>query len=167
MHEDWWYPFFVTNWRRDTYHLSAAAKGIYRELIDEYMVSGKPLPDCDSALAGIARVTAHEWGEHREVVRAFFSAKNGKLVHPFYDKYCKRRHPRPSGDKWAELRTMIFVRDDYTCQYCGQRGGRLECDHIKPVSKGGKHVASNLATACFRCNRSKRAKTLTEWRGPQ
>ncbi len=76
-----WYPFFVTEWRRDTYHLSAAAKGIYRELIDEYMLAGGPLPDNDLSLAAIARVSAQEWGEHRDAVRAFFKARDGKLVH--------------------------------------------------------------------------------------
>lgn len=76
-----WYPFFATDFRRDTYHLSAAADGIYRRLIDEYMVSGKPLPDNDLALAGIARVGADEWSEHREVVKAFFRLRDGRLIH--------------------------------------------------------------------------------------
>lgn len=71
---------------------------------------------------------------------------------------------RPPATDWAEIRSRIFERDDYTCQYCGERGGRLECDHIDPVSKGGSHNDENLATACFTCNRSKRNKTLEEWR---
>lgn len=71
---------------------------------------------------------------------------------------------RPAANEWAEIRARIFERDDYTCQYCGARGGRLECDHIHPVSRGGSHDDDNLATACFRCNRSKRDKTLDEWR---
>ena len=64
---------------------------------------------------------------------------------------------------WNEIRLRIFERDDYTCQYCGSRGGRLECDHVYPVAKGGGHEDENLATACFKCNRSKRDKTLDEW----
>jgi uncharacterized protein YdaU (DUF1376 family) len=76
-----WYPFFVVEYRRDTYHLTAAQHGIYRQLIDEYMISRKPLPDHDLSLAGIARVSAQEWAVHREVVRAFFQARDGKLFH--------------------------------------------------------------------------------------
>jgi uncharacterized protein YdaU (DUF1376 family) len=76
-----WFPWYATDFRRDTYHLSAGADGIYRRLIDEYMVSGKPLPDSDASLAAIARVSADEWSANREVVRAFFKPRDGRLVH--------------------------------------------------------------------------------------
>lgn len=71
---------------------------------------------------------------------------------------------RPSVSGWAVIREAIFARDDFTCAYCGRRGGRLECDHIIPVSRGGGHEDSNLTTACFACNRSKRDKLVSEWR---
>lgn len=34
-------------------------------------------------------------------------------------------------DKW---RKDVFARDNYTCVWCGQRGGRLTADHIKQWS---------------------------------
>ena len=71
---------------------------------------------------------------------------------------------RPSAEVWAGIRQRIFQRDDYTCQYCGARGGVLECDHVLPVARGGGHCDDNLATACFDCNRSKSAKLVEEWR---
>jgi hypothetical protein len=70
---------------------------------------------------------------------------------------------RPSASVWSKVRTFIFNRDDFTCVYCGSRGGRLECDHVIPVSRGGHHGEDNLVTACFACNRSKRAKLVDEW----
>ena len=76
----------------------------------------------------------------------------------------ERDELRPTASVWRVIRERIFVRDDYTCQYCSERGGRLECDHIFPVSRGGGHEDENLTTACRECNRSKRDKLITEWR---
>ncbi len=70
---------------------------------------------------------------------------------------------RPPAHEWRLIRERVFERDDYTCQYCGERGKRLECDHIIPVARGGKHGDDNLVTACFACNRSKRDKLVSEW----
>lgn len=72
---------------------------------------------------------------------------------------------RPSAEVWIRIRRGIFERDDYTCQYCGASGVRLECDHVIPVSQGGSNDDSNLVTACLECNRSKGARTPEEWRG--
>lgn len=76
----------------------------------------------------------------------------------------KPKNDRPESHIWKVIRTEIFKRDDYTCQYCGERGGKIECDHVIPVSKGGDHKKTNLVTACFKCNRSKRNKLVEEWR---
>lgn len=72
---------------------------------------------------------------------------------------------RPSAEVWIKIRSRIFKRDDYTCAYCNARGGRLECDHVIPVSRGGNSNDTNLVTACFPCNRSKKAKLVSEWIG--
>ena len=74
------------------------------------------------------------------------------------------KHPRPCRETWRVVKTRILKRDDYTCAYCGSRGGILEVDHIHPVSKGGSHEDVNLTTACLPCNRSKSNKTVEEWR---
>ena len=70
---------------------------------------------------------------------------------------------RPCAGDWAVIRDRVFRRDDFTCQYCGTRGGKLECDHVVPVSKGGHSGDDNLKTSCFACNRAKGDKTIVEW----
>lgn len=85
---------------------------------------------------------------------------------PNWERHQKKSDTlRPPMDAWRTIRSRIFERDNYTCQYCGEYGKRLECDHVVPVSRGGSNEDRNLVTACFSCNRSKRAKLLSEWDG--
>ncbi len=55
----------------------------------------------------------------------------------------------------------LFRRDAYLCLYCGQRFGprELSRDHVRPFSKGGKDVWTNVVTACRRCNNYKASRT--------
>lgn len=98
---------------------------------------------------------------NKEFKRQALAAMDGQDV--YLSKFIRPCHGRPGQTEWAALRNEIFKRDDYTCRYCGERGKRLECDHVFPVSRGGTHAVENLVTACFVCNRSKRNKTLDEW----
>lgn len=61
-------------------------------------------------------------------------------------------------------RQEIFCRDDYTCQYCGRRGGQLTVDHVVPRHRGGTHRWTNVVTACAECNRNKGGKSAQEAR---
>ena len=65
-----------------------------------------------------------------------------------------------------ELRREIIERDHGICQICRKKckDEEIEIDHIKPVSKGGKTIKSNLQVLCFNCNRSKSNKYLGELR---
>ena len=51
----------------------------------------------------------------------------------------------------------IFLRDEYTCQYCGTDVARKTAtlDHVLPTSHGGKTSFENCTTACGPCNASK------------
>lgn len=61
-------------------------------------------------------------------------------------------------------RENVFIRDDYTCQYCGAYGDNIELtfDHVTPRCKGGQTNWNNIVTACEKCNRKKADKTLNE-----
>jgi len=61
-------------------------------------------------------------------------------------------------------RKNIFLRDDYTCQYCGKRFDArwLTCDHIIPKSRGGVTEWSNIVTSCIQCNLKKGDKLPEE-----
>jgi hypothetical protein len=55
----------------------------------------------------------------------------------------------------------LFKRDGNLCLYCAMRFPTrdLTRDHITPVSRGGRDVWSNVATACRRCNNYKGGRT--------
>jgi 5-methylcytosine-specific restriction endonuclease McrA len=69
--------------------------------------------------------------------------------------------PRP---KVRLTKRELFRRDNFTCQYCGQRGPRLTIDHVVPRHRGGEHVWVNLVTACPACNLRKGGRTIGEAR---
>jgi 5-methylcytosine-specific restriction endonuclease McrA len=61
-------------------------------------------------------------------------------------------------------RKNIYIRDGYTCQYCGATPPReeLTIDHVIPRSRGGRSTWENVALACQRCNAKKGNRLLTE-----
>ena len=60
---------------------------------------------------------------------------------------------------------LLFRRDGHLCLYCGSGGSdrSLTRDHITPLSRGGRDVWSNVATACQACNVGKANRTPEEW----
>lgn len=75
-----------------------------------------------------------------------------------YDRV-PRRHVRYS-------RLNIFARDNFTCQYCGDRPHRsqLNLDHVIPRSLGGRTTWENVVCSCIDCNRRKGGRTPAQAR---
>ena len=56
----------------------------------------------------------------------------------------------------------VFLRDHYTCQYCGKRSQHLTLDHVVPRRQQGPHTWDNVVAACGRCNLDKAGRTPEE-----
>ena len=58
-------------------------------------------------------------------------------------------------------RENIYLRDQYTCQYCGKRfpPKELTLDHVVPASRFGRKDWTNVVTACRPCNHKKGNRT--------
>ena len=61
-------------------------------------------------------------------------------------------------------RHNIFVRDEFSCQYCGKvcPSKELTIDHVHPQCKGGKTSWENAVLACLPCNQKKGDQTLAQ-----
>jgi len=63
--------------------------------------------------------------------------------------------------KW---RQDVYARDNFTCQICSERGGKLHADHIKPFSLFPELRTNidNGRTLCVSCHKKHGARV---WRG--
>jgi 5-methylcytosine-specific restriction endonuclease McrA len=90
----------------------------------------------------------------RTTTRSYDAPSIIRLLH-----LIKRAHPV------AKLtRREIFLRDKFTCQYCGLYSHDLTLDHVIPRHRGGQHRWENLVSACRACNHRKGGRLPEEAR---
>lgn len=66
--------------------------------------------------------------------------------------------------RWpAFTRFNVFLRDGFSCQYCGINlpASELTFDHVVPRARGGLTTWENVVTACAPCNLAKGHKPLS------
>ena len=64
----------------------------------------------------------------------------------------------------ARFRDQILKGWDYRCAYCREHLGKNgTLDHVRPKSKGGETVMTNLIACCFSCNVKKSSTEWKEW----
>lgn len=95
----------------------------------------------------------------------FFTVQNyRKDMARFCSHECEHRH-RDQGRTaqnerqrksaaYRAWRTLVFERDDYTCQACGRRGGDLHADHVRPFAYNPelRLEITNGRTLCVKCH---------------
>lgn len=79
---------------------------------------------------------------------------NGKRL-----DYAKANGGRLSSRQWVRLCAKYGNR----CLCCGARDLPLTIDHVIPLSKGGRHAASNVQPLCRPCNAAK-GDTIADYR---
>ncbi len=70
----------------------------------------------------------------------------------------------PSARRPAFTRFNVFLRDSFSCQYCGTTfpTHELTFDHVIPRCRGGRTSWTNVVTACSCCNLRKGSDTPRE-----
>jgi len=67
----------------------------------------------------------------------------------------------------AFTRFNVFLRDGFSCQYCGADDlSLLTFDHVVPRAQGGRTTWENIVAACAPCNLKKGGRTPAEARMP-
>ncbi len=92
--------------------------------------------------------------QHERLLRAAtFQMRMPSIIRMLY--YIRR--PR---QQVALTKKNVLLRDDYRCQYCGNKAnGPMTVDHIVPKSAGGPSTWENLCCACLDCNNRKNNRT--------
>ena len=54
--------------------------------------------------------------------------------------------------RWKEKRRAVYKRDNYTCQACGDRSGKLHAHHIIPWRLSYDDSMQNLVSLCHPCH---------------
>ena len=74
-----------------------------------------------------------------------------KIVHDVLSKFVGLLRRSARYGLWRE---RIFKRDNFICQSCGIRGGKLQADHIKPweLYPALRFALDNGRTLCVKCH---------------
>ena len=94
---------------------------------------------------------------HGEKAKKIMSDKKlGRIPWNFKGGVGTERHKLMQQKEYILWRIAVFTRDDYTCQMCHERGGKLEADHIKPWSLYPelRYAIDNGRTLCKSCHRN-------------
>lgn len=138
----------------------------YRRILDLIITTGDALRDDDRALAWMTKA-GRQWRaiKVRLIDMGKITVDAGFIRNTWLGFDAMQTLPgRPYEPGWAALRAAVFERDRFTCTYCGEQDGPLDCDHVLPVALGGVSTMENLVAACAPCNRSKGARLVSDWR---
>ena len=93
--------------------------------------------------------------EHNQANDSFVKTVHLRILVP--KVLLLRKYDRLPAQEVKFTRDNLFDRDDYRCQYCGERFDslNLNMDHVIPRDKGGKTSWENIVTSCIKCNSHK------------
>lgn len=76
-----WIPFYVSDYLKDTMHLTTEQHGAYMLLIMAYWVNQGPLASDDETLMAITRQTPAQWKKNKNTILRFFQHESDAIRH--------------------------------------------------------------------------------------
>jgi 5-methylcytosine-specific restriction endonuclease McrA len=156
---------FKWAWRRLHRPLSTATDGLTRETARMYVGLEHEAGEGDFQynkgsfrqvqIPRYFRARLEKWNKERQEKDRAEVTLREQIAEVRDRVYSSRRFP-------SVLRTIIFARDNYTCQACLRpraellrAGLHLECDHIVAWEDDGQTTYKNGQTICSDCNKAK------------
>lgn len=95
-------------------------------------------------------------------IKEYWSSERGKISKRIAEH--KRRRAKKEGDATLDFVLSLIGKQKGKCAAClAMLGESYHIDHIKPLSRGGKHENTNLQLLCSSCNQHKHAKDPIEF----
>ncbi len=101
---------------------------------------------------GKAEILENHRGQLRTVAAVFEAPSIIRLVYLVKRPFLPRKLSKKE----------VFLRDRFTCQYCGKKDQDLTLDHVVPRRQNGSHAWNNVVAACSKCNLRKAGRTPKE-----
>ena len=133
-----YFQHHVGDYRRDTGHLTLLEHGIYRQLIDLYYITEKPLDA--SAMRLVCVRTAEEEQAYKRVLADFFHERKGKYFHKRCDfeisKYKDKSSKATDSAKkrWKKIKGLPDAKA-LPPQMYRDANGMLTKEPINPITK--------------------------------
>ena len=138
-----YYPFNIGDYRRDTSHLSLLEHGVYRQLLDSYYLSEKPLPFDEKILFRQNKIkTEKEKSTAKYILQEFFTQIDGEWFHSGCSKVIEKYKEKSEKAK-ASAEKRWSKQDDSAMRTHIERNanGMLTNNH-KPITNNHEPIVS-------------------------
>lgn len=88
--------------------------------------------------------------------------RKGQKPWNYIDGRSKNCSPARYGDDWEAIRLLVYVRDKFTCQECGEKMSKFpfHIHHKIPFLISFNNSLNNLITLCPPCHRREEARIM-------
>jgi len=88
--------------------------------------------------------------------------KKGSKPWNYIDGRSKGKCGERYGPEWKNIRKAVFIRDNFTCQFCYKIELLLHCHHKIPFLLTKDNSMKNLITLCSKCHRLEEVRIMRE-----